>query len=264
MVRSLTTAATGMQAQQFYMDNISNNLSNLHNVGYKRTKVEFQDLMYQAIREPGVRNFEGGMAPSGIEVGLGVRVSSTNRIFEQGSLEMTSNPYDVAISGDGMFQIMLPDGSTAYTRDGTFKVGPDGSLITASGFYVLPQVAIPEGVGADLVTINGDGRISVIMPGDTNTTDIGQFELVRFVNPSGLRSLGGNLFAATDASGAPIVSAPSEDGAGTLMQRHIETSNVNLVSEMVNMIGAQRAYEIVAKAIQAGEEMLQVANNLKR
>jgi len=264
MIRTLTTAATGMQAQQFYMDNISNNLSNLHNVGYKRTKVEFQDLMYQAIREPGVRNFEGGMAPAGIEVGLGVRPSSTNRIFEQGSPELTSNPYDVAISGEGMFQIMLPDGSVAYTRDGTFKLSSDGSIVTSSGFFVLPQVSIPEGVSADNVTIGGNGVISVVMPGDTNTTEIGQFELARFINPSGLRALGGNLFGATDASGAPIVSSPSEDGAGVLMQRYVESSNVNLVDEMVNMIGAQRAYEIVAKAIQAGEEMLQVANNLKR
>lgn len=262
MLRSLTTAATGMQAQQFYMDNISNNLSNLHNVGYKRTKVEFQDLMYQAIREPGVRNFEGGMAPAGIEVGLGVKPSSTNRIFEQGSPQRTENPFDVAISGEGMFQIMLPDGSTAYTRDGTFKLSSDGSLVTSSGFFVLPQVAVPE--GADGFEITQDGRISVIMPGESNSTDIGQFELVRFINPSGLRSLGGNLFGATDASGAPIASSPGEDGAGILMQRYVESSNVNLVDEMVNMIGAQRAYEIVAKAIQAGEEMLQVANNLKR
>ena len=262
MIRSLTTAATGMQAQQFYMDNISNNLSNLHTPGFKRTKVEFQDLMYQAIREPGVRNFEGGMAPAGIEVGLGVKSSSTNRIFEQGSPEMTSNPFDVAITGEGMFQIMLPDGSVAYTRDGTFKLSSDGSLITSSGFFVLPQVSIPE--GADNFTVNGNGTITVTMPGDTNTTDIGQFEIVRFINPSGLRALGGNLFGATDASGAPIASSPGEDGAGTLLQRYIESSNVNLVDEMVNMIGAQRAYEIVAKAIQAGEEMLQVANNLKR
>jgi flagellar basal-body rod protein FlgG len=253
-----------MQAQQFYMENISNNLSNLQTTGFKRTKVEFQDLMYQAVREPGVRNFEGGMAPSGIEVGLGVKPSSTQRIFEQGAPQRTENPYDVAIEGDGMFQIMLPDGSVAYTRDGTFKLSSDGTMVTSSGFFLLPQITIPEGVAANDVTITPDGRISVVMPGETLSTDIGQFEIVRFVNPSGLRSLGGNLFGATDASGAPIVSSPGEDGAGSLMQRYVEASNVNLVDEMVNMISAQRAYEIVSKAIQAGEEMLQIANNLKR
>jgi len=262
MLRCLMTAATGMEAMQFYQDNISNNLSNLHTTGYKRTRVEFQELMYQAIREPGVRNFEGAMAPAGIEVGLGVRAAGTHRVFEQGSPNLTENPLDVAISGEGFFQIMLPDGTTAYSRDGSFTLSSDGTLVTSSGFIVQPQVTVPEGAHEFLIT--PDGRVSVVLPGEELSTDIGQFELVRFINPSGLRSLGGNLYGYTDASGEPIAAMPGEDSMGTLMQRYTESSNVQLVDEMVNMIAAQRAYEIVSKAIQVGEEMLQIANNLKR
>ena len=262
MLRSLMTAATGMEAMQFYMDNISNNLSNLHTNGFKRTRVEFQDLMYQAIREPGVRNFEGSMAPAGIEVGLGVKPAGTQRVFEQGSPNLTSNPYDVAISGEGFFQITLPDGSTAYTRDGSFKLSDDGTLVTTSGFLVQPQIVVPEG-GREF-QVEASGRVTVILPGEELSTDIGQFELVRFVNPSGLRALGGNLYGVTDASGVPLAALPGEDSMGTLMHKYVEASNVQIVDEMVNMIAAQRAYEIVSKAIQVGEEMLQVANNLKR
>jgi flagellar basal-body rod protein FlgG len=251
-----------MEAMQFYMDNISNNLSNLHTNGFKRTRVEFQDLMYQAIREPGVRNFEGGMAPAGIEVGLGVKPAGTMRVFEQGSPNRTENPMDVAISGEGFFQITMPDGSTGYTRDGSFKLSSDGTLITSAGFFVEPQIVLPE--GAQEFQVTPDGRVTVLMPGDDISMEIGQLELVRFINPSGLRALGGNLFMSSEASGVPIVSLPGEDGAGVLMQRYIESSNVQIVDEMVSMIAAQRAYEIVSKAIQVSEEMLQVANNLKR
>jgi len=262
MIRSLMTAATGMEAMQFYMDNISNNLSNLHTNGYKRTRVEFQELMYQAIREPGVRNFEGSMAPSGIEVGLGVKPAGTMRVFEQGSPNRTENPLDVAISGEGFFQITLPDGSIGYTRDGSFKLSSDGTLVTTSGFILHPQISLPE--GSDNFQVTPDGRVTVKLPGDDLSVDIGQFELVRFINPSGLRSLGGNLFGASDASGVPIASLPGEEGAGTLLQMYVEASNVQIVDEMVAMIAAQRAYEIVSKAISTSEEMLQVANNLKR
>jgi flagellar basal-body rod protein FlgG len=262
MIRSLTTAATGMEAMQTYMDNISNNLSNLHTAGYKRTRIEFQDLMYQALREPGVRNFEGSMAPSGIEVGLGVRTAATQKVFEQGAPNLTENPFDVAISGEGFFQITLPDGSIGYTRDGQFKLSSDGTLTTAAGFIVHPEVVLPE--GADSFQVEADGRITVKLPGEELSTDIGQFELARFINPAGLRSLGGNLFAVSDASGVPIINLPGEEGAGTLMNRYVESSNVQIVDEMVNMIAAQRAYEIVSKAITTSEEMLQIANNLKR
>jgi flagellar basal-body rod protein FlgG len=256
------TAATGMGAMQFYMDNISNNLSNLHTNGFKRTRVEFQDLMYQAIREPGVRNFEGAMAPAGIEVGLGVKPAGTTRVFEQGSPNRTENPYDVAISGDGFFQIMLPDGGIGYTRDGSFNLSSDGTIVTSAGFFLHPQIVLPE--GSQDFQVTADGRVTVRLPGDDLSIDIGQIEMVRFINPSGLRALGGNLFAASDASGVPIASLPGEDGAGVLMQRYVEASNVQIVDEMVSMIAAQRAYEIVSKAISTSEEMLQVANNLKR
>ncbi len=262
MIRCMMTAATGMEAQQLYMDTISNNLSNVNTTGFKRSKVEFQDLMYQTIKEPGVRNFEGGMAPCGIEVGLGVKPAGTQRIFEQGQPNRTENPMDLAIKGEGLFQIMMPDGSTAYTRDGSFKLSSDGSIVNASGFFLQPQISVPQGVQE--IEIAADGRISVILPGEENSTEIGQIELATFINPSGLRSLGGNLYAATDASGAPVVAYPGEEGAGTLMQGYTEASNVQVVEEMVSMIAAQRAFEIVSKSIQVAEEMLQVANNLKR
>jgi flagellar basal-body rod protein FlgG len=262
MIRSMYTAATGMEAQQLYMDAISNNLSNVNTNGFKRTKLEFQDLMYQTLREPGVRNPEGGMAPSGIEVGLGVRAAATQRIFEQGSLNQTTNPLDVAIEGEGFFQVYLPDGSMAYTRDGQFKLSSDGTLVTSAGNFVSPQIVVPA--GAEKLTITEDGMVAVVMPGEETSTEIGQLELARFVNPSGLKSLGGGLYGVTDASGLPNIHYPGEQGTGRLMQGYTEASNVQIVEEMVNMITAQRAFEIVSKSIQVSEEMLQVANNLKR
>lgn len=262
MIRSLYTAATGMEVQQLFMDAISHNLSNVNTTGFKRQKMEFQDLMYQTLREPGVRNPEGSMAPSGIDVGLGVRAAANQRIFEQGSINQTGNIYDVAIEGDGLFQISLPDGSTAYTRDGSFKPSSDGTLVTSSGFIVEPQISIPE--GASEIEIGPNGQVSVILPGENAPTQIGQFELARFVNPAGLKALGGNLFAATEASGQPIVGLPGDQGMGTIRQNAVEASNVQIVEEMVNMIQAQRAFEIVSKSIQVSEDMLQVTNNLKR
>lgn len=256
------TAATGMEAQQIYMDTISNNLSNVNTTGFKRQKIEFQDLMYQTLREPGIRNFEGSMAPAGIEVGLGVRTAATQRIFQQGSLTPTENEMDWAIQGEGFFQITLPDGTTAYTRNGSFKRSSDGSIVTSSGFLLDPEISIP-GDATDLV-ITQDGIVSVVLPGDTSATELGQVELVRFINPSGLRAVGGNLYTETEASGEPVISLPGEEGAGTILMRYTEASNVRIVDEMVNMISAQRAFEIISKAIQVGEDMMQVANNLKR
>lgn len=262
MIRSMMTAATGMEAQQLYMDTISNNLSNVNTNGFKRTKIEFQDLMYQTIREPGVRNFEGSMAPAGIECGLGVKPAATQRIFSQGSLVKTDNPLDWVVQGEGFFQITLPDGSTAYTRDGGFKLSSDGSVVTNSGFYLSPEISIPN--GATDLSISETGVISVMLPGEESNTEIGQVELARFINPSGLKSLGGNLYGKSDASGEPVISSPNEEGAGTILSQYTEASNVQIVDEMVNMISAQRAFEIISKAIQVGEDMMQVANNLKR
>ena len=262
MIRCMMTAATGMEAQQLYMDTISHNLSNVNTSGFKRSKLEFQDLMYQTIREPGVRNFEGGMSPSGIEVGLGVRSAATQRVFEQGSLNGTENPLDWAIQGEGFFQITLPDGSTAYTRDGSFKLSSDGSIVTSSGFFLSPGITVPE--GSTSLNVGQDGKVSVVLQGEINQTEIGQLELVRFVNPSGMKGIGGNLYVETDASGEPLVNLPGEEGTGTIAQRFIEASNVKIVDEMVNMITAQRAFEIVSKAITVAEDMMQIANNLKR
>lgn len=262
MIRCMMTAATGMEAQQLYMDTISNNLSNVNTGSFKRSKIEFQDLMYQVLREPGVRNFEGSMAPAGIETGLGVKPAATVRIFEQGSLNRTENPLDVAIQGDGLFQIILPDGSIAYSRDGAFKLSADGTLVNSNGFILSPQITIPQ--GASDLQISQDGKVSAVFPGESQSTDLGQIEVARFINPSGLKSLGNNLYTPTDASGEPIISLPAENGTGSLLQGYTEASNVQIVEEMVNMISAQRAYEIVSKSIQVAEDMMQVTNNLKR
>lgn len=262
MMRCMMTAATGMEAQQLYMDTISNNLSNVNTTGFKRSKMEFQDLMYQALREPGVRNFEGSVAPSGIETGLGVRPAASQRIFAQGALNQTENALDWAVQGEGLFQITMPDGSTSYTRDGSFKLSADGSIVTSSGFFISPQITIPAESSA--ISISPDGKVSVILNGEGSSTEIGQIELVRFINPSGLRSMGGNLYGATEASGEPVVTTPGEEGTGTIAGGYTEASNVQIVDEMVNMISAQRAFEIISKAIQVGEDMMQVANNLKR
>jgi flagellar basal-body rod protein FlgG len=263
MIRSLYTAATGMEAQQLFMDTISHNLSNVNTNGFKRSKVEFQDLIYQTLKEPGVKNQEGEMAPVGIEVGLGVKPGATQKNFEQGSLTQTGNSLDVAIQGDGFFQITMPDGTIGYSRDGGFKKTADGTIVTSNGYPLSPQINIPQ--GADQLGIDAStGKITVMMPGQQTSTEIGQIELARFVNPAGLKSIGDNLYTETEASGQPIISAPSEDGAGTLAQGYLEASNVQIVQEMVNMITAQRAYEIVSKSIQVSEEMMQIANNLKR
>lgn len=262
MIRSMYTGATGMEAQQAYMDTISHNLSNVNTTGFKRQKAEFQDLMYQTLREPGVRNFEGSVSPAGIEVGLGVRLAATPRIFEQGSLNQTQNPMDIAVEGEGFFQIQLPEGGTAYTRDGTFKLSSDGTIVTSSGFFLEPRIVVPE--GSQGFSVDARGKVSVILPGEQTSTEIGQIELARFVNPAGLKSLGNNLLVETDASGSPVIEMPGENGMGQLSQGYVEASNVQIVEEMVNMITAQRAYEIVSKSIQVSEEMLQTANNIKR
>jgi flagellar basal-body rod protein FlgG len=260
MIRSMMTAATGMDAQQLYMDTISNNLSNVNTTGYKRVKMEFQDLMYQALREPGTLNVEGAVSPAGVEVGLGVKPAATQRVFEQGSIIGTENPMDIAIQGEGLFQVSLPDGTTAYTRDGSFSLSSEGTVVTSSGFPITPSITVPSGAGD--IKVSPAGVVTVQINGEQQ--EIGQIELARFVNPSGLRAVGGNLFTESEATGAPMVQTPGEEGAGTLMQNYTEASNVQAVQEMVNMITAQRAYEIVSKAITVSDEMLSTANNLKR
>lgn len=259
MLRSMMTAATGMEAQQLYMDTISNNLSNVNTTGFKRVKIEFQDLMYQALREPGTLNVEGAVSPAGVEVGLGVKPAATQRIFEQGSLVNTENPMDIAIQGDGLFQVTLPDGTTGYTRNGSFSLSSEGTIVTSSGFPLSPAITVPSGAGT--FQVSPDGKVTVQISGQNQ--QIGQIELARFINPSGLRPLGDNLFNESDASGTPILQTPGLEGTGTLMQSFTESSNVQAVQEMVNMISAQRAYEIVSKSITVSDQMLQTANNMK-
>ncbi|ERP39358.1 flagellar basal-body rod protein FlgG [Chitinivibrio alkaliphilus] len=264
MMRSMYTAATGMKGQQLYMDTISNNLSNVNTNTYKRQNIQFKDLMYQTIKEPGTRNPEGSVAPAGIQVGLGVRTGAITRNFEQGSLKNTGNDTDVAIKGEGFFQVALPGGGVAYTRDGQFHRSSDGVLRTSEGHPVYPEIIIPEGYSS--IEISAEGHVIAVSDDadDSRNIELGQFELAQFINPSGLNSIGNNLYLETEGSGMPLLSTPGRDGMGELAHQHVEGSNVDMVDEMVGMISAQRAYEIVSKAITTSEDMLQTATGLKR
>ncbi|VVE03960.1 flagellar basal-body rod protein FlgG [Pandoraea anhela] len=255
MIRSLYIAATGMNAQQTNMDVISNNLANTSTNGFKKGRAVFEDLLYQTIRQPGAQSSQQTLLPSGLQLGTGVRPAATERIFTQGNLTSTNNAKDVAINGDGFFQVLMPDGTTAYTRDGSFQVDNNGQLVTASGYPIQPAITIPP--NALSLTIARDGTVSVTQPGNTANVQIGTFQLATFINNAGLQSLGENLYAETAASGAPNVAQPGTNGAGVLNQNYVETSNVNVVEELVNMISAQRAYEINSKAVTASDQMLQ-------
>lgn len=255
MIRSLHIARTGLEAQQNNLDVVSNNLANSANTGFKKSRAVFQDLLYQTIRQPGAQSSTQTQLPSGLQIGVGVQVIASERIHTQGALQSTGNELDVAISGRGYFQIQLQDGSTAYTRDGSFQRNSDGMIVTANGQPVLPNITIPA--NALTVAIAGDGTISITTPGSGNPTTIGQLQLATFINPAGLSSTGGNLFLETSASGAPQVANPGTDGMGTLSQTFVESSNVNVAEELVNMIIAQRAYELNSRAITTSDEMLQ-------
>ena len=261
-MRALWSAATGMLAKQLNMDVIANNLANLNTVGFKKSRVDFQDLMYQSLRTSGTTVAEGAKVPAGIQVGLGTRPAAIQRIFSQGDFVQTENPLDLVIEGDGFFQVLLPDGSLAYTRDGSFKVDSQGRVVTSDGFPIEPELSIPpEAVN---ISIGTDGTVSVLLAGDSEPQELGKVELARFVNPAGLSSIGRNLFKSTAASGEPIVGTPGLEGFGTIAQGFLEMSNVKVIEEMVNMIIAQRAYEVNSKAIQTSDDMLAIANNLKR
>jgi flagellar basal-body rod protein FlgG len=253
-----------MKAQQLAVDNISHNLANVNTSGYKKSSLEFHDLLYQTIREPGAETSSGTQLPTGLQVGLGVKSVANQRDFSQGSLTESGNELDIAINGEGFFQILRPDGTIAYTRNGQFKLSGEGIVVTSEGLPLETEIVVPEG-SSELV-VSPYGEVSVIMKGENEVEPevIGQIELVRFVNPAGLKASGGNLYEQTIASGDPVVSSPGVDNFGQLNQRFVEASNVQVVDEMVNMITAQRAYEITSKAIQASEEMLQIANQLKR
>lgn len=262
MLRTLWTAASGMTTQQINIDNISNNLANVNTAGFKKSRVNFEDLLYQELKPAGGVTAAGINHPTGIQIGLGSKVVSTEKIFSQGNFQQTGNPLDIAIEGDGFFQVTLPDGTIGYTRNGSFKVDADGNLVTAEGYLLEPNIAIPD--NALEIIVGEDGTVSVTLPGEAEPTELGQIELAKFINPSGLRSIGKNIYLQTAASGEPTTGIPGEDGFGTLAQGILEMSNVNVVEEMVNLITGQRAYEINSKAIQTGDEMLQIVNNLKR
>lgn len=262
MMRSLWTAASGMIAQQANLDVISNNLANVNTTGFKKSRTDFQDLMYQTMSQAGATTGPDTRLPTGIQMGHGVRQVATQKIYTSGSFQATGSETDLAIEGDGFFQITMPDGTINYTRDGSFKLDDTKRLVTSSGYPIEPAITIPE--TATAFSISAEGLITATVPGQTAVQEVGQLQIVRFLNPSGLDSVGQNLLKETAASGVPIASDPGTDGAGNIRQKFIEMSNVQVVEEMVNMIVAQRAYEVNSKAITTSDTMLEQAANLKR
>jgi flagellar basal-body rod protein FlgG len=262
MLRALYTAATGMQAQQVNIDTIANNIANVNTTGFKQARAEFQDLLYQSIRPAGTASSSSTTFPVGLQLGLGTRPVATSRIYSQGDFRQTNNPMDLVIEGKGFFQVRLPNGELGYTRDGSFKKSAEGVLVTADGNPLEPQITIPA--DADSVVIGKDGTVSITQPGQTAAQQIGTIQLANFQNPGGLNALGGNLFMASAASGDPLTGNPGETGMGHVNQGFLEQSNVSVVEEMVNMIVAQRAYEVNSKAVRVADDMLSQINNLVR
>ncbi|MCC5464212.1 flagellar basal-body rod protein FlgG [Pelosinus baikalensis] len=262
MMRSLWTAASGMVAQQANIDVVSNNLANVNTTGFKKSRSDFEDLMYQTIRQSGTATGADTQLPTGIQLGSGVRQVATQKIYTQGPTQSTGNDLDMTIEGDGFFQITMSDGTINYTRDGAFKRDEQGRIVNSEGYPLEPAITIPE--GSSNIAISSDGRVSAKLAGQTASQELGQIQLVKFVNPAGLDSAGHNLLKETAASGTPVASDPGVDGTGTIMQKYLEMSNVQVVEEMVNMIVAQRAYEINSKAITTSDTMLEQAANLKR
>ena len=262
MLRTFWIAASGMGSQQLNLDVIANNLANVNTVGFKRSRADFETLLYQESRLPGAASSPDSEFPTGMSVGLGVRPVATQKIFSEGNIEETGNPLDMAIQGDGFYKITMPNGETAYTRAGAFKVDSEGKIVNSNGYAMDPEISIPEDTRS--ITISADGIVSVTQAGSNVPTEIGSIELVKFINPAGLRPIGQNLFMETTASGDEISGVPGEEGLGTIAQGFLENSNVNVVEEMVKMIVSQRAYEVNSKIIQSADEMLQMANNLRR
>ncbi|NLC52835.1 MAG: flagellar basal-body rod protein FlgG [Firmicutes bacterium] len=262
MIRALWTASSGMNAQQTNIDIISNNLANVNTVGYKKSRAQFQDLLYQTIRAAGSTTAQGNMNPTGLQVGHGTRLISTSKSYEQGDVMQTGNALDLMIEGDGFFQLLLPDGTIGYTRDGNFKVDGEGRIVNNDGYILQPEIWVPE--NATDIIIGSDGTVSVMLAGEEMAEEIGLIELARFLNPEGLINIGRNIVRPSYASGEIQYGTAGRDGFGSLSQGYLEMSNVKVVEEMVNLIVAQRAYEVNSKAIQAADEMLQTANNLRR
>ncbi|MFN4310446.1 MAG: flagellar basal-body rod protein FlgG [Ferrovibrio sp.] len=261
-MRSLSTGATGMMAQQLNVEVISNNIANMSTTAFKRQRAEFQDLLYQNMRRPGASSSDANtIVPSGIQIGVGVRTAGVYRIHEQGNLTLTGNTYDLAISGKGYFQVTLPSGETAYTRAGSFQINAQGQMVTTDGYLLNPAITVPQ--GALSVSIDATGIVEARIAGQANAQQLGQIQLATFINDAGLEATGDNLFLETAASGQPTVGNPNAVGFGTLRQGYVETSNVNPVQEITNLITAQRAYEMNSKTITASDEMLQTATRLR-
>ncbi len=261
-MRSLDIGATGMMAQQVNVDVISNNIANMTTTGHKRQRVDFKDLVYQNIDRPGAQSSDiGTVLPSGLQLGLGVRVGSVYRIHEQGTIQMTDNPFDMAITGEGFFQIQMPDGTTSYTRSGIFQVNQNGEIVTSQGYLLEPSIVVPP--NALSVEINRSGEVFAQLSGQVNLSNLGQIQTATFVNPAGLEALGDNLFLETEASGTPQVGNPDSENFGALRQGAVENSNVNVVEEITQLITAQRAYEMNSNVIQTSDEMLQTVTQLR-
>jgi flagellar basal-body rod protein FlgG len=262
MIRALFTAASGMTAQQLNIDVIAHNLANVNTTGFKRSRADFQDILYQTLRQPGAASSNQTEIPTGIQLGLGARPAAVQKLFLQGDAQLTQNQLDLAIDGAGFFQILRPSGDITYTRAGSFKIDSQGRMVNSDGYPLEPEITIPN--DATNITVGADGVVSVLRPGEANPQQVGQLQLVNFANPAGLSALGRNLFQTTTASGDPIEGVAGQEGLGTLSQGFLEVSNVSVVEEMVNLITGQRAYEINSRAIQAADEMLQTAANLRR
>ena len=260
MMRSLWVSTSGMEAQQTQLDHISNNLANASTNGYKKSHAVFEDLMYQNLRQSGANNTEQTTLPTGLQIGLGTRAVATSRNFSQGNLQQTGNSLDVAVRGNGFFDVQMPDGTVGYTRDGSFQVNAQGALVTNNGYALQPGITVPA--NAQSVTIGADGTVSAQIPNQTQPQVLGQLQLSTFVNPAGLQPLGQNLYAETAASGTPTTGIPGVDNRGSLAQGFTETSNVNVVEELIGMIQTQRAYELNSKAIQTSDQMLQRLSQL--
>ncbi len=261
MIRSLNTAATGMKAQQQEMDVRANNIANTSTTGFKKSRAEFEDLMYQTVVEPGAATGLNSVNPTGVQIGLGVKTGAVAKDFEQGSAKVTNGAFDLEIEGSGFFPVQMKNGQIGYTRDGSFKKGPDGRVQDKNGNILQPEITIPP--NATGVEFGANGQVQIVVEAQTQPQSIGQIQLVGFVNPAGLKSLGGNLFVPTNASGLPQQGQPGQNGLGSVAQGQLEASNVNIVDEMVGMITTQRAYETNSKVIQASDQMLQAINNMR-
>ncbi len=262
MLRALKTAALGMAAQQLNVDVIANNLANVNTTGYKKTSIEFQDLLYETIQSGNRDRRQGDAKPTPIQIGLGNKPISTYRSFSEGTIAETGNTLDFAINGRGFIPVEMPDGSYSYTRDGALKINSEGILVTNSGLKVYPEITLPDNITS--LRISQDGVITALLSGQTEPEEIGQFELASFMNPAGLAATGGNLYSVTEASGEPMFGVPGEESMGTLIQGYLEKSNVDVAQEMINLIVAQRAYEINSKAIRTADDLMAMTNNLKR